>query len=188
MPVILHDGCLTFVRLELAPSELAGLLARHRTQWQPPERLEGMAAKLVADNFPEGDAATFCVSVIKWGRGDRFAGRFVARNTPEQIATALREATALVDNGLCPEAVTRVQQLGQLGQSFASKIVRFIRPRHAVIMDSVIRNSLGYSETEAGYGAFLSDCLAILDAVKDKFPHWRVCEIEAAIFAKIKGY
>jgi hypothetical protein len=71
--------------------------------------------------------------------------------------------------------------------SFASKIIRFIYPDRAVIFDSVIRSGLGYPESADGYGAFLDDCQAILDRSRTEYPELRVCDIEAAIFMKLRG-
>ena len=85
-------------------------------------------------------------------------------------------------------AVTEVQQLNQLGQSFASKLVRFICPTQAVILDEVIRGALGYRENADGYAEFLSDCRTLLEGAESSCRDIRICDVEAAIFAKIQGY
>lgn len=179
----------SFTRLVLDPTEIPGLLTRHREKWEPPDRLERLASGLRPEYPPQ--ACHFVAwEVIKWGRGYRFVGRFAEKNPPDRVADRLREAADLVDRQRIPEAVEHVQGLEQLGQSFASKIVRFMFPDRAVILDAVIRQKLGYREDRHGYGEFLSDCHVILKAANEELPDraLRVCDVEAAIFAKLQDY
>lgn len=186
--IITQGSRLLFVRLELEPDEIPNLLTAHRKRWEPPDRLENEAQALIAQDFPEGVAAEFAEDVVKWGRGHRFVGRFRQKNSDRAIASALRQAVAQVRKDQVTQAVSHVQQLGQLGQSFASKLVRFLCPDRAVILDEVIRTSLGYKNSLRGYEEFLIDCQYVLEHAQPTLPHLRICDVEAAIFAKIQGY
>lgn len=188
MAVIRHENRLKIVRLELDPEEIPQLLDRHRQKWEPAERLEAEARGLDAHNFEPKASKSFVLQVIKWGRGHRFAGRFDALNPDQTVGSALSQSAMLADQGRVGEAVEAVRRLARLGQSFASKVVRFLRPEKAVVLDSVIRERLGYPETPDGYEQFLADCQSIRAVVVDTVPGIRICDVEAAIFAKIQGY
>ncbi|MFC2969494.1 hypothetical protein [Acidimangrovimonas pyrenivorans] len=188
MTILLHDGRLKFVRLEIASAEIPILLESHRKNWEAPGRLEAEGQALIASDFPVPRAAKFAADVIRWGGGHRFVGRFNQKNPPERIAVSLQHSEMLLEQDKPAEAVEVLRQLNQLGQSFASKMVRFLAPEKAVIFDSVIRGALGYAETAGGYEAFLSDCRTILNTVAEDHPHLRICDIEAAVFAKLQGY
>jgi hypothetical protein len=188
MPILQQGSQFLFVRMDLDPAEIPNLLAAHRKHWKSPERLEAEGARLVAQGFPDTDTGQFAHQVVEWGGGHRFVDRFRQKNTDQKIASALRHAADLANNEKPTLAVSHVQQLDQLGQSFASKLVRFICPTRAVILDDVIRSSLGYRNSPDGYEEFLRDCQFILEKALPEFPELRVCDVEAAIFAKLQGY
>jgi hypothetical protein len=89
-------------------------------------------------------------------------------------------------------ALQKVKNLGKV--SFASKHLKFLAPDAAVVLDSVIRNGLGYPDSPEGYQDFLNDCHTILDhAIANGLKYtgwgtngWRVSDIEMAIYAKLK--
>lgn len=188
MPIIQQGTQFLFVRMNLDPVDIPGLLAAHRNKWGPPERLEAEGARLTEMGFPDAAAGEFAIQVVKWGKGYRFVDRFRQKNSDQKIAAALRRAADLANNGKPTLAVSHVQQLEQLGQSFASKLVRFICPTRAVVLDDVIRSSLGYRNSPEGYAEFLQDCQFVLNNALTHLPNLRVCDVEAAIFAKLQGY
>ncbi len=188
MPVAVIDQRICFLRLDLSPSEILGLLERHAENYPGATQCERDGAAVIAAGFPPAMAMAFVEKVVRWGGGQRFVQRVLTQNTPEQIADTLQEAHDLLVSNKSSIAVTRLQELRYLGQSFASKVARFIVPDHAVILDEVIRTSLGYREDEAGYEEFLSDCHSALSHLSHYHPQLRVCDVEAAIFAKIQGY
>lgn len=188
-----------FVRLELSPDEIPGLLASHAAspvRGQPSgqhdcsgawsSELEQFGRALANQDFEAAGSMWFASEVILWGRGHRILGRFQERNRPEDIACALREANAHLFADEVTEAVRRLTALEYLGQSYASKLARFLAPTKAVILDEVIRSAIGYREDDAGYGEFLADCNAVLNVMKRRHPGLRICDIEAAIYMKIK--
>jgi hypothetical protein len=195
MPIIELQERLCFVRLDLDSSEIPELLRRHAANYSGVKLLEDQGRALVASGFEFRKSVAFVRDVCAWGRGHRHITKVFRDNSDEEIAAALREAYRLAMDGDAAAAVERVKELKNLGQSFASKQVRFLIPSNAVILDSVIRTGLGYAETVEGYREFLSDCRAVLAWAKasDKLDEklrvqLRVCDIEAAIFAKLQGY
>lgn len=195
MAVIAVDGSYAVVRLAIKPEAIEDLLLRHRIEYPDAIRLEALGADLIQNNFEPNVAKEFVRQVCEWGRGHRFVGRAVDRNSPPDIASALKKGYALALEDQEGEAVARIAQLAYLGQSFASKQLRFLVPDRAVILDSVIRTRMGYTETVEGYREFLEDCRAILklakasDRISREFrERLRVCDIETALFAQLQGY
>lgn len=188
MPIAELNEQIVFVRLELSPAEIPGLLERHAKKYPGAAALEQRGAALIGAGVQVVEALEFVEAVVRWGRGQRFVGRLLDQNAAGQIASALREASALLNTGQVAAAVSRLQQLRYLGQSFASKIARFMNPAVAAILDEVIRGALGYREDQDGYQEFLHDCRASLALLAPHHSQLRVCDVEAAIFAKIQGY
>lgn len=194
MPVVEIDNRLCFVRLDLSPDELPGLLASHAAAYPGAREIEQLGSALKAAGFPPAEALGFLRSVLIWGRGQRLKRR-LEQVTGEQVSAALEEGCNLAQAGSAAEGVDRIRLLHGLGQSFSSKLLRFLEPSRAVILDSVIRTSLGYPDSAAGYTEFLGDCQVILARVgvsdrlsRSESSRLRVCDIEAAVFAKIQGY
>lgn len=184
--VIRENIC--FVRFELSAGEILGLLERHAKEYPGATAREQLGAATIDKGFQPADCKAFIEAVVRWGGGQRFVGRLLDQNTPEQISFALLEANDLLQAGHTAAAVSRLQQLRYLGQSFASKVARFLSPTTAVILDEVIRGALGYRESQDGYQEFLIDCQNTLALLSTHHPPLRICDVEAAIFAKIQGY
>lgn len=194
MPIREINGQLCFVRLELSLDEIPELLEWHTKKYPGVGNLEAAGSVLVASGFEVEVSKEFMRQVYAWGRGLRNLSR-VEKNPSDEIASALSESIDLARNGKIAEGVARLQQLTQIGQSFASKLMRFLEPSRAVILDSVIRNNIGYTKTNNGYVEFLNDCHIILNSIRQsgRFKNisteaLRVCDIEAAIFAKLQGF
>ena len=182
------NGQICFVRLELSSGEVPGLLQRHAENYPNAGVCEQSGVEIIKADFPPDDAMAFIEAVVRWGGGQRFVGRLLKQNEPAQIALALREANDLLTDGQSAAAVDRLQQLRYLGLSFASKVARFLSPNTAVILDKVIRGALGYRESQEGYQEFLTDCQVVLTLLTPNHPQLRICDVEAAIFAKIQGF
>ncbi len=195
MPILQHNGKLAVVRLELSPDEIPALLSAHAIQYPGAKDLEILGEKLQLEKYPPLASVNFVRKVCEWGGGDRLISRVLVTGH-ERISEVLQHSVRLADQGLVADAVAEIQKLPYLGQSFASKQLRFLRPARAVILDSVIRNNLGYPATGEGYTEFLRDCEEMLQLLQKLAPKGpldvkqplRVCDIEAAIFAKIQGY
>lgn len=188
MSIVIVEEKICFVRLDLSPSELPGLLERHAKEYPGAPALEQLGRATIAKGIQQREAIAFIEAVVRWGGGQRFVGRLLDQNSPDQITKAIIEANDLLESGQAAAAVSRLQKLKYLGQSFASKVARFLNPDAAIILDRVIRGALGYRENQDGYQEFLDDCEAILSLLARAYPRLRVCDVEAAIFAKIQGY
>lgn len=188
MPIAIINEQVSFVRLELSSGEILELLRKHAENYPGAPACEERGKATIKAGFPPVDAIAFIESVVRWGGGQRFVGRLLDQNSPQYIASSLQEANALLQSGQTAAAVSRLQQLRYLGQSFASKVARFLSPNTAVILDEVIRGALGYRESQEGYKEFLTDCQKVLNVLATDHPRLRICDVEAAIFAKIQGY
>lgn len=188
MPIVTINQQICFVRLELRAGEIRGLLERHVLNYPGAADLEQRGLQIIESGFPSAETGAFVEAVVRWGGGQRFVGRLLDQNKPETIGEVLIEADNKLQLGQVAEAVSTLQRLRYLGQSFASKVARFLHPDRAVILDEVIRGALGYRESQIGYQEFLGDCKATLALLSPDHPHLRICDVEAAIFAKIQGY
>ncbi len=195
MTIAQIDGKFAIVRLDLTPAEIPDLLQRHAAHFPGASGLEEAGRALVASGFDAEASRAFIRRVCEWGGGHRFVDRVLESNTKKQIASALREGYTNAIDGRVAEGVERIRGLHYLGQSFASKQLRFLAPTLAVILDSVLRARLGYEETVSGYREFLADCRALLGHAQasDQLDAGlraalRVCDIETVLFAKIQGY
>lgn len=188
MPISIINDQVSFVRLELSSVEILGLLKKHAENYPGAPALEQRGIAIIKAGFPPVDAMAFIETIVRWGGGQRFVGRLLDQNSPGQIAYALQEANALLQSGQAAAAVSKLQQLRYLGQSFASKVARFLSPNTAVILDEVIRSALGYRQNHEGYQEFLTDCQTVQKVLAPNYPELRICDVEAAIFAKIQGY
>lgn len=190
MPIAIISEQICFVRLELSPEsdEILELLERHAKKYKNAGEHERSGAEMIKAAFQPDHAVAFISGVVHWGGGYRILPRILERNTPDELAEAVKAAYAFLQDGQAATAVTRLQQLKGLGQSFASKVARFLSPTTSVILDSVIRGQLGYPETQGGYQEFLKDCQATLERLAPTNPELRICDVEAVIFAKIQGY
>jgi len=191
MPIRKLQGRLCIVRLEITAAEIPSRLTGHARRYPGAGDLETAGRSLAAGGFAPAACADFVRRVCKWGGGYRQLDRVRDNNAPAEVSAALREGVVLARSDQVAEAVERIRLLRNLGQSFASKQLRFLEPTRAVILDSVIRTQLGYAETAIGYEEFLTDCQTILSdvtATSDmQGAGLRVCDIEAAIYAKLKG-
>lgn len=174
-------------RLAIAVSEVPRLLAAHAAKWPDRGRLVANARNTEARGFQLADCRKYVEAVYTWGRGDRNLGR-VLENGDDALAGSLRNASALVKRGMPVAASAELCRLSYVGQSFATKLVHFLAPDVAVILDQRIRSRLGYSETDAGYDRFLSDCHALAAAMGHSSRRATLAEAETVVFAKIQGY
>jgi hypothetical protein len=187
MSILAENGEAAFVRLRLSTDEIRPLLERHQANYPNADQVEAVARAAVAAGFDIASCRQLLTSAMTWGRGRRNLTRVLA-NPPNDIRGAVVEANKLLTENSPAEAVERLRRLHRLGQSFASKVARFLSPDKAVILDSVIRKALGYAEDANGYRAFISDCWEAHSILKHGNPGLRICDVEAAIFAKLQGY
>jgi hypothetical protein len=192
MPVLVHAGQLHITHLSIAAEEFAELLAAHYTQFPDTAAIERDAEQLIAGEFESHSTLEFVGRVMNWGGGDRNVSRVVAQQ--ERVTTLVAAAYADALERGPAGALATLKPIKRLGIAFGSKLLRFLLPSSAVILDSVIRENLGYPNSQRGYLAFLAECHELLDHVRDQpYPlqaggTWRICDIEAAIYARLQGY
>jgi hypothetical protein len=195
MPIVQLNGQCAVIRLQVRPDEVEYLLDRHAMRYPGAKDLETQGSAVIDHRFSPTKVTSFVKDVCSWGRGHRLVSRILSENPSHKVASTLHEAYEATLSSGSGEGVERIKTLRYLGQSFASKMLRFMLPERAVILDEVIRSGLGYAETRDGYEEFLTDCRTMLDIVRnsdvvarDLRSRMRVCDIEAALFSKIQGY
>ena len=185
----------------LDPSEIPSfiekipcLLECHQRQYPGAKELERIAKKLINNKFQPTESVEFVKKVCKWSKGYGFVLQKTIpdNNKPEEIASALCEAYVIAQKDAA-RGVERIKKLQEVGQSFASKMLRFLLPDHAVILDRIIRDKCDYKETVHGYTKFLKFCQDLRKQARrsQKLPanlrgRLRICDIEAALFVYIQ--
>lgn len=195
MPIVAQNGEIHVVRLSVSLNEFPGLLSRHRNAYPNTLDVESVASKFIRSKFHPAHVADFVRSVCQWGGYSGIGARALKKNSPRAMADAFRVAYRQCRNGHEADAVEKIQGLEQLGFSFASKHLRFLAPRCAVVLDGVISSRLGYDMTGKGYSEWLGDCAALTSTINNaKISNplrprksWLVCDIEMAIFAKLRN-
>jgi hypothetical protein len=188
MPVLEHHGGLVVYRVSLDPREVPHLLQEHRLSYPGCCDLEGRARQLKENDFQPDACLHFVEQVYRWSKSVRNLSH-VLNAGPDEIASRLRAATKQIDAEEETRAVETLAGIPHVGISYASKIARFLDPSRCVILDSIIREHIGYPDDLWGYEAFLRDCndaVHMLKASPSLDPECRerlrVCDVEAALF------
>ena len=176
-------------------------LLRHTHSLPNTPDVEEQAERLRASDFSLRAAEQFSKLVCKWGGYSGIAGRMLKtlreRGDQEDLPVALRTAdAALAEEGGVRAALEAMIALPELGISFASKHLRMLAPNRAVVFDSFVRDGLGYEDDADGYVSFLEDCMHVrdhLNGTRVRNPTrpgtgWYVADVEAAIFARLRGF
>ena len=159
--------------------------------------VEEQAQTLRSSEYSEEMSRAFVEAVCKWGNYEGVAGKVLRGNPLPKVAEALGIADRYLASDRPVQALEAIMTLFGLGQvSFASKHIRMLAPDKAVVLDSVIRKHLGYANNLAGYGSFLADCTAIRGGLNEKRAlnpinlgsPWRLCDVEMAIYSKLRGF
>lgn len=158
--------------------------------------IDRAAARFVRAGFPAARAFLLVRTIYAWG-GLRGANpdhvmASCRKLRPEGLSRILAEAHAWSLRGEFERAITLLRPIKGMKVSFHSKILRFLCPDHAAVLDSRIVEACGYPAKPIGYGRFVTDCRAIRDHLTATGVHradgrpWRATDVEMAIFAKIK--
>lgn len=158
--------------------------------------IDRAAARFVRAGFPARRAFLLVRSVYAWGG---LRGRNPERVTlscqelgDDGLAHILAAAHGLSLRGDFKGAIEALSCIKGMQVSFHSKILRFLCPDHAAVLDSRIVKACGHPPTPSGYASFVTDCRRIRDQLNatgvlraDGKP-WRTTDVEMAIFAQIK--
>jgi len=139
----------------------------------------------------------FVKKVCRWGGYPPIAARVLQNNTPEQITTAFRNATARLTNQN-PDvgcALEEIDTLDGLDVSFASKHLRLLFPERCPVLDSIISNRMFYKKSLEEYRRFASHCAMIAatltqehieNPVGQRQGWWYTADVEASLYAFLR--
>ena len=192
MTALSINGLVHVVRLTVPLHDFPALLASHGSAYDGTEHCERLGAAYVRKRFPAADTAAFVQAVCKWGNYAGVGGKVLKHNKPSTVRDALKDGHAWLHKGNPRQAIERVTSLHGLGVSFGSKHLKFLAPDHAVVLDSIIGETLGYKRTPEGYEEFVRDCATIRDLLNAaSIPtgrvqsNWRISDVEMAIFKSV---
>jgi hypothetical protein len=183
-------------RRMLKVTEFPYWIGRHRREYPDTKIIEKEVSWIVQEGFPKEEAYRLIRLVCRWGGYYGIAARVISANKPAVVSGVLKQAHEKLNDGCAEDALRRVNGLVGLGRpSYASKILRFIAPRDAAVLDQAIGSKLGFSMNPAGYGELLEGCRTVVSDLKASSVSnpirprgvWYVCDVEAAFFAKVQG-
>jgi len=193
MAIIFENQLAHIVQFSIEIAQLPEVLALAIQGAPNTPEIEAAGQALIDADFNDQMAVEFVYSVCVWGNYAGVYGNVVANNTAAEISAAMRGAHQETVNGDHGQALETVLALHGLGVSFATKHLKFLNPVQHVVLDSVIRDSLGYPLTTQGYLAFRSDCEVIRDSLIAQELHrhddqpFRIADVEMAIYRICQG-
>lgn len=194
MPILEIGQEIKVVRLSVPLDQFPELLAAHVRETKiPTADVEKHGAAYIANGFQDDETMEFVEKVCKWGNYAGVAGKVKRRNDVKTISRIFGESRQLIMHGKAQEAITKIKEIKCLDVSFGSKHLKFLAPEHAVVLDSIISEHLGYPRTKEGYAEFLQDCFVLRDILNAKGirtsatqAKWRVSDVEMALFMEVK--
>jgi len=156
--------------------------------------VEDFANKFVQAGMPKKNAFLLVQFVCAWGgvRGNNFqlftnSVRQPGRGDEWLRSILLKAKQASIAKDYVG-AICAFEETEGLGVSFRSKVLRFLCPNYAAVLDSIIREAFGYSNSRFGYFDFVNDCVLIRDALNGKkllpdgLEAWRTTDVEMGLF------
>lgn len=193
MGALFHNGEVNIVRSCMKLTDYAIHLQSHVSQYPKTSVVEKIGKQYVANGFPIATTEEFVREVCRWGNYPGVAGKVLKANDLSVVRDYLCSAHHKITSNDPRGAIEAVTSIKCLAVSFGSKHLKFIAPDHAVVLDSVISERLGYPRDARGYADFLKDCFSIRDMLNSasipatpKRPTWRVSDVEMAIFMSLR--
>lgn len=153
--------------------------------------IENYAENFIRNEMPAEEALLFVRMACAWG-GSLHTKYFLkfreSFKETENLRDTLITVKKLSEQGKYADAIRAFGGQNGLGISFRSKVLRFLCPDHAAILDSIIRKHLGYEETEDDYAKFVSKCIEIREDLNAEHPDkkdWRTTDVEMGIFRSL---
>ena len=156
--------------------------------------LEKEGARLARKGFADKKAASdFIHRVLTWGGapGDFIRGRIEHFGTMPKIVASVAEALTLIkdDNFSGAMKVVVFPKPRGLDISFASKILRMLKPEIVGAFDGALLRHLPYTYSTAGWAQFCFDCKATADELEyrgiinpeRKSGRWFAADVEAVL-------
>ena len=158
--------------------------------------VEKYGADFVHNGMPADLLFGFVRMVVGWG-GDGFVGTNFMNLNAKRLSEVHREflyCDAALKNNDLAGAIKIMKGVPGLGISYASKLLKFLAPDQAVVLDSHIETRLGYKRTLEGYLEFASNCRGWADVLntngtkcsRSPAGTWRVSDVEMAIFKHVR--
>jgi hypothetical protein len=177
---------------EISIERLQECQLRHRIEFPDTDVFEKAAADVIAADFPIEGSLRLLRQVCRWGGYYGIAARVVKHNDPATIAAAFRTAyqhSRALEPDHALEELNRLRSLGR--PSFASKVLRFLDPENAAILDSVVSTELQFPASPVGYADLIGQCRRVVAELSaDGVPNrarahglWYVADVEAAFYA-----
>lgn len=193
MAILEADQHVKVIRASIPLRDFPTLLQAHLDGEPTTSEIEQLGANYVAGGFRSEDTENFVRAVCRWGNYPGVAGKVLKHNDLKFIRDQLQKAHAKIAASDPGAAIQSVTSIKCLAVSFGSKHLKFLCPDGAVVLDKIISERLGYLRTPEGYVEFLNDCCAIRDVLNEakiaaskQRPEWRVCDVEMAIFIKLR--
>ncbi len=188
---------ITISGIVLQPSNFPRLVQRHLDNEPRTRGIEEQAKVLVAANFPEDELKAFIRQVCEWGNRQGIPSRVFNQNDPSEIRERFINAINALgsDEPNIQAAFCEITQIRQLGPSFGSKHLRFLRPEVCPALDDkFISRQLGYALNASGYKRFSDDCLEIAEILQQRGisnpfrenGKWLAADVEMALYAHLK--
>ena len=199
--IILEPHIIRFGTDEINLTEMPRLVAAHFERCADTPDAEKAAAAFVASPTVEG-AVEVVHRTCYWGgsNGPRILPMILRNNPGARIQSSFERAADTLQRGHgvaeLGRALAIVNELSYLGQpSFASKMLRMLNPEVSGVLDSLVHGATAYTLDRRGYSLYsakLQDIAAALDALGIEnsrgFPNWRAADVDAGIFARIRGW
>jgi hypothetical protein len=199
MPVQITDEAVIVAGDSLQPTAFPGLVEYHLKDIRLDTiELEASARRLIATGFLVSDLEQFISHVCGWGGYAGIAGRIHKHNPPQEVRYRFINAMDALDSDR-PDvlsALCELRQIRQLGLSFASKHLRFLRPDLCPAFDTTLSQWLDYTLDVCGYKYFSDDCLRIakvLQRYEVSNPvqgrdtgKWFAADVEMALFSHVR--
>lgn len=175
----------------LQTSDVTKLVEDHLAIVQGTRELEEDAKRLIESRFEMSALERFIRAVHGWG------GQSGSRNLPKILRSDFQEYfVSAYDYLNKPQtsvqgALNIICNIPGLGVSYGSKHLRFIRPDRCAILDSVVRDRLGYSEDAMSYRLLCDEASEAAGALTNDGVHnpmcradgvWYVADVDMAVF------
>lgn len=158
--------------------------------------IERAASRFVRAGCPPERAFLLVRATYAWGglrgRNPELVTQACRQIGDEQLSRMLSEARTRSCQRDFKGAIETLRPIKGMKVSFHSKILRFLCPDHAAVLDSRIVDECDYPPTSVGYRQFVQDCREVRNHLNahgvgrgDGRP-WRVTDVEMAIFGQIK--
>ena len=157
--------------------------------------VEKFALNYVSSGLPQNETFLFVRFCCAWGglrgKNPKTIYRDNATDQFRKLRDALERARDLSLQGKFQSAILALNQVKGTSISFRSKFLKFLAPDHSAVLDSKLRDALGYRNTAVDYKNFVQDCIYIRNELNyvgltrsDRQP-WRTSDVEMAIFKHV---